>query len=210
MAWSAEELAYFLDATADHPHHHGFWLAANTGMRRSELLGLRWRDIDSVHRRLSIVLTVVCVGTRVQVSPGKTVRSARTIDLDPDTVDVLAAWRAQHRQLLGVHDANRPLFTKPDGDLLHPRALSQAFEKAVAKTDLPRISLHGLRHTHATLLLKDGVPPKVVSERLGHSTPSFTITTYQHILPGMQAQAAADFAALLCAARPNPAPSSTG
>lgn len=89
------------------------------------------------------------------------------------------------------------LHTKMDGNLIHPQTLSQAFERAVAGTTLPRISLHDLRHTHATLLLKAGVPLKVVSERLGHSSPAFTMATYQHILPGMQAEAADTFAALL-------------
>lgn len=67
----------------------------------------------------------------------------------------------------------------------------------MGKTRLPKLTLHGLRHTHATLLLQAGVPFKVVSERLGHSIPAFTMATYQHVLPGMQAQAAATFAALL-------------
>lgn len=90
-----------------------------------------------------------------------------------------------------------PLHTKPDGNLIHPQTLSQAFERTVATTTLPRLSLHDLRHTHATLLLKAGVPLKVVSERLGHSSPAFTMATYQHVLPGMQADAADTFAALL-------------
>ena len=66
-----------------------------------------------------------------------------------------------------------------------------------ARTDLPRLTLHGLRHTHATLLLQAGVPLKVVSERLGHSQPAFTMATYQHVLTGMQADAATTFATLL-------------
>jgi integrase len=84
------------------------------------------------------------------------------------------------------------------GRLAHPpQVLSDAFKRLVAKSGLPRIRLHDLRHTHATLLLKAGVPIKVVSERLGHSTPVFTMATYQHVLPGMQAEAARTFAALL-------------
>jgi integrase len=75
--------------------------------------------------------------------------------------------------------------------------LSDSFKRLVSQSELPRIRLRDLRHTHATLLLKAGVPIKVVSERLGHSTPGFTMATYQHILPGMQAEAARTFAALL-------------
>lgn len=80
---------------------------------------------------------------------------------------------------------------------MNPQSVSQGFDRAVARTDLPRLSLHGLRHTHASLLLKAGVPLEVVSERLGHSTSAFTMATYQHVLPGMQAEAAATFASLL-------------
>ena len=75
--------------------------------------------------------------------------------------------------------------------------MSDAFQKLVKRSGLPRIRLHDLRHTHATLLLKAGVPIKVVSERLGHATPGFTMATYQHVLPGMQAEAAETFAELL-------------
>jgi len=75
--------------------------------------------------------------------------------------------------------------------------MSDAFQKLVKRSGLPRIRLHDLRHTHATLLLKAGVPIKVVSERLGHATPAFTMATYQHVLPGMQAEAAETFAELL-------------
>ena len=195
MAWDAHELTAFLTHTRAHVHHRSFWLAAHTGMRRGELLGLRWRDIDLDRRRLTIARGIVCVGTKLEESPGKTPNSARTIDLDDTTVEVLARWRdSQHR----LHDtAPAELFAKRDGQLLHPQTLSQAFERLVATTTLPRITLHGLRHTHATLLLKAGVPLKVVSERLGHSTPAFTMATYQHVLPGMQADAARTFANLL-------------
>lgn len=141
--------------------------------------------------------TVICVGARMQEAGGKTPNAARTIDLDAATVGLLAEWRAEHTDRFGDDDANRWVFVKPDGDLLHPQSLSQAFDRAVAAASVPKISLHGLRHTHATLLLKAGVPLKVVSERLGHSTPAFTMATYQHVLPGMQAEAAATFAALL-------------
>ena len=89
------------------------------------------------------------------------------------------------------------MFATTDGRPIHPHLLSDAFKKLVKRSGLPRIRLHDLRHTHATLLLKAGVPIKVVSERLGHATPGFTMATYQHVLPGMQAEAAQTFAELL-------------
>ena len=97
------------------------------------------------------------------------------------------------------------MFCRPDGTPTHPQLLSDAFKKLVHRSGLPRIRFHDLRHTHATLLLKAGVPIKVVSERLGHSTPGFTMATYQHILPGMQAEAAQTFADLLEASADLPA-----
>ena len=195
--WTADQLRCFLQLTAGARHHATFWLAANTGMRRSELLGLRWDQIDVTARRLSVCRSVVSIGYQVHESAGKTRSSRRTIDLDPKTIETLIHWRQQQHAEMGAHDPEGPLFTKPDGTVIHPHSLSQAFERAVAKTALPKISLHDLRHTHATLLLKAGVPLKVVSERLGHSSPAFTMATYQHILPGMQAEAAATFASLL-------------
>ena len=87
------------------------------------------------------------------------------------------------------------MFTDGDGQPIHPHAISQAFERIARRAGVPVIRLHDLRHTHATLLIKAGVPVKVVSERLGHATPRFTIDTYQHVLPGMQADAARTFEA---------------
>ncbi|MEA3509835.1 MAG: tyrosine-type recombinase/integrase [Actinomycetota bacterium] len=195
--WTADQLMTFLHLVDHRRQHPSFWLAANTGMRRGELLGLRWDAIDTSQRRLSVSRTVVSVDSRPQESGGKTRNSPRTIDLDTSTLGVLANWRRRQIDELGTSDDTMPLHTKTDGILIHPQTLSQAFDRAVATTTLPRISLHDLRHTHATLLLKAGVPLKVVSERLGHSSPAFTMATYQHILPGMQADAAATFAALL-------------
>ena len=89
------------------------------------------------------------------------------------------------------------MFTDGRGEPIHPHAISQAFERIARRAGESVIRLHDLRHTHGTLLISAGVPLKVVSERLGHATPSFTIETYQHVLPGMQAQAARVFEQLV-------------
>ena len=83
------------------------------------------------------------------------------------------------------------------GTPIHPHTFSQAFERLVTKSDLPKIRLHDLRHTHATIALMAGVPVKVISERLGHETPAFTMKQYAHVIPGMQAAAAGAIAALV-------------
>lgn len=154
MAWTARELGAFLTGMAGHRHHRAWWLAAHTGVRRSELVGLRWRDIDLDHRRLSITRTIVCVNGQMQAANGKTTNAARTIDLDDATLGVLRCWRDDHRERFGHHDPERGLHIRSDGELINPQTISQCFDRAVAKTTLPRLSLHGLRHTHATLLLQ--------------------------------------------------------
>jgi integrase len=126
----------------------------------------------------------------------------RIIDLDAGTVRVLAQHGAQQQQIEREEwgpdwvDAGY-VFTREDGTPVHPDRLSNIFDKKVRRSGLPRIRLHDLRHTHATVGLQAGVPIKVMSEHLGHATPPFTMDIYQHVMPGMQAEAAAQIAALI-------------
>jgi integrase len=201
-AWNAQQLHAFLQHAKDHRHHAALWLAANTGVRRSELLALRWGDVDLDDARLSVNGGLVSVAYELHETRGKTRGSRRCIDLDRRTVDVLRRWRRTRlREDPNATDVDAYLFATPDGTPVHPQLLSDAFRRLVKSSGLPYVRLHDLRHTHATLLLKAGVPIKVVSERLGHSTPGFTMATYQHVLPGMQAEAAALFGRLLRAPR---------
>jgi integrase len=96
-----------------------------------------------------------------------------------------------------AYDDHGLVFARPDGRPIHPEFFSRTFDRVVARSDLPAIRPHDLRHTHASLLLRAGVPVKVVSERLGHASPGFTLNVYQHVIPGMQAEAAATFSRLL-------------
>ncbi len=198
-AWDAEQLGVFLDAVRSHRLHPAFHLAAHTGMRRGEVLGLRWRDLDLGAGRLSVRQALIEIAYEVHMSDVKTDTGRRTIDIDPGTIDVLKAWRIERSEENGGIEprAGDLVFSKPDGSWIHPQSFSQILDRKVAKLKVPTISLHDLRHTHATLLLKAGVPVKVVSERLGHANVAFTMSVYQHVLPGMQAEAAETFAALL-------------
>ena len=198
-AWDAAQLSTFLDAISAHRLHPAFHLSSHTGMRRGEILGLRWGDLDLEAGRLSVRRALVSVAYEVELSDVKTGSGRRTIDIDDGTVDVLNAWRIERaEENRGIWPADQEMvFTKPDGSWVHPDFFSQVFDRNVVKLDVPTISLHDLRHTHATLLLKAGVPVKVVSERLGHSNVAFTMNVYQHVLPGMQAEAAEIFAELL-------------
>lgn len=89
------------------------------------------------------------------------------------------------------------MVAKENGEPIHPQTFSQAFERLIEQAGLRRIRLHDNRHTHATLALKAGVPVKVISERLGHESPAFTLKQYAHVIPGMQAEAAAQVASLV-------------
>jgi integrase len=164
-------------------------------MRRNEVLGLHWTDFDEQTATISVNRGLIAIDYRLHETRGKTRNARRRIDLDPTTVDLLCAWRhwqQAEQRAAGVEAAGR-MFTDCRGGPVHPHAISQAFERIARRAGVPVIRLHDLRHTHATLLIAAGVPVKVVSERLGHAMPSFTIDTYQHVLPGMQADAARMF-----------------
>lgn len=192
--WTAEQLREFLAGIEDHRLYPAFFLASSTGMRRGEVLGIRWDDIDLDGMRLSVNQAVLNVAYEIEISDVKTQTSRRTVDLDPRTVVVLKAWhktQLEERVALGLRPKDASLvFADPDGSPLHPDPFRLMFTVLVEKAPVPRIRFHDLRHTHATILLKAGVPAKVVSERLGHSNVAFTMSVYQHILPGMQADAA--------------------
>jgi integrase len=200
-AWTAEELRCFLDSIRDDRLYPAFHLASHTGMRRGEVLGLRWSDVDLDNALVSVRQALISVAYEMQISDVKTSYGRRVIDLDKGTVAELRRWRktqAEERLASGAsYEDTGLLFGRSDGRWLHPDLFSQTFDRAVARSGLPEITLHDLRHTHATLLLKAGVPVKVVSERLGHSNPGFTMSVYQHVIPGMQAEAAAIFSEML-------------
>lgn len=198
--WEPAQLRAFLRISASHRLSTAWHLAAMTGMRRGEVLGLRWGDIDFERSRLHIRQALVSVAYELIFSTPKN-HKARVIDLDATTVVKLRAHKAlqlSERAVWGADYQDQDLvFPKENGEPIHPQTYSQAFERLVAASDLPRIRLHDLRHTHATIALRAGVPPKVISERLGHEDPAFTLKQYAHVMPGMQADAARQIAELV-------------
>ena len=175
-----------------------YLLAATTGMRRGELAGSHGATSTSTQHGSPLTSRSCPWVTNIIESSLKSATSRRTIDLDPLTVAELRHHRRtqlEQRMATGRRSDDGYVFAKPDGSPVHPAYISQTFRRAVAKLDVPRIRLHDLRHTHASILLQQGVNAKVVSERLGHSSVAFTMTVYQHVMPGMQAQAAATFGA---------------
>jgi integrase len=142
-AWNAEQLQTFLAVARSKRLFPAYWLAATTGMRRSELLGLRWGDIDLDAGRLSISRALVSVGYVLHDSPGKTRTSRRAVDLDPVTVEVLRAWRIRRGDesdsAVGVDDF---VFASPNGEPIHPDNFSKSCERIVASAGVPRLRLH--------------------------------------------------------------------
>jgi integrase len=199
-SWTPTELGAFITGTAESQHSMLFRLTAATGMRRGEILGLRWDDVYFDTGRLEITQALISVDYELVFTRLKTRTSRRNVTLDADTLAQLADWRrhqANQMDAAGVTNEHGLVFTRANGKPLHPHTVSQAFERAQRPLPVSPIRFHDLRHTHASLLLRDRVPIKVVSERLGHANPAFTLTTYQHVIPGMQEDAAATFGQLL-------------
>lgn len=193
-----DDVHSLLDAAHETPYYTLFYTAIYTGLRRSELLGLRWRDIDLDLATLSVVQTLHHVpGKGYVFREPKTKHSRRLVDLSPSLALLLREHRANQeleRKLLGcLPKPNDLVFSYPDGTPLPPNSITKAFHKLAQSLGLSNIRLHDLRHTHATLMLRQGVHPKVVSERLGHSSVAITLDTYSHVLPGIQAAAAQRF-----------------
>ena len=199
--WTAPELRAFL-AAVEGDRLYALWLlAASTGMRRGEVLGVSWPDVDFGRARVAVRRSLVTVGHEVVVSEPKTAKGRRSVALDPATVAGLKAWRKHQvaeRLAWGPTWTDSDLvFTREDGRPLHPREVTRAFTRHVLAADLPVIRLHDLRHTHATLALAAGVHPKVVQERLGHANIAITLDTYSHAVPALEEQAARTVAALV-------------
>jgi integrase len=195
-AWDAATLRSFLDdSRARGDRLHGLWvLLATTGMRRGEALGLRWRDVDLDASRVRIVQTLTQTRGVASISEPKTARGRRPISLDKATVAVLREHRKQmlkERLLVGpdFNDAGF-VFHQPDGSRPKPDAVSATFLRRVESSGAERITLHGLRHTWATLALEKGIHPRVVQERLGHSTIAITLGIYSHVSPTLHDEAA--------------------
>jgi integrase len=191
--WTPRELRQFLELIEGHWLESALHLLAMTGARRGEVAGLRWADVDLDGARITIRQALLAVGREVYVSSPKSNRG-RTVDLDVRTVSVLRN-HLERQQVRGEAYLGRDggvgfVFRAKDGTRINPRSISQAFQWTVATSGLPRIRLHDLRHTHASIAVKAGVPIGVVSERLGHASPEFTLHRYAHVMPGMQREAA--------------------
>lgn len=201
--WDEEQVRLFLaEAKRSSPHHPLYLAAILTGMRQGELLGLRWKDVDLAVGVASVQQTFYQLGRQQIFKAPKTPTARRTVVLPSALVDELRRLndrQAGLRRFFGGRYIDHDLiFCQSNGRPLRANNLVRRdFRRIIERAGLPRIRFHDLRHTHATHLLKDGAHPKVVQERLGHSSPAFTLHVYSHVLPGMQEEAARRLAARL-------------
>lgn len=200
-AWSAPDLRRFLAGVRDDRLYPLYLLASTTGMRRGGLLGLRWSDLDLEKGRLSIRQTLISVAYNAQFSEPKTKRSRpNDCHRSGDLGGPQSPTRGSRPGALGMGPAwidNGLVFTREDGKLIHPEAVSQTFKALAGRLQLPKLSFHGLRHSYATLALASGMKPWDLSDRLGHSSVAFTLQVYRHAIPADQDNAAGAAAAFI-------------
>ncbi len=194
----AHDIQRLLEGIADSPYRHVFFIAVYTGLRRGEILGLRWSDIDLKMNNLSVNRTVSRVkGKGIIISDPKTPFSRRCVALPFEANKLLSSLKSkqtEQAESLGIGWIESAyVFPDSDGMPLSPDTASHAFARTVKRLGLPQVRFHDLRHTHATIMLKQGVHPKIVSERLGHASVNITLDIYSHVLPNMQESAVIAF-----------------
>jgi len=208
--WTGDQLGLFLDFVADSPYLPPWLYLATSGSRRGEVLGLKWTDVDLDDATAIMSRQICMVGHRVVVKDLPKTKGGHTIALDPGTVEMLRDLRERQAELkrmlgAGYHDDGW-IFCRVDGVPLHPERFSReflrkqdAYNKANPDERLPRLKLHGLRHTWATLALEEGIDIHVVSDRLDHSSTHITSEIYTHVRRPLQSDAADRVAARIFA-----------
>lgn len=192
-ALSEAETAWLLQVAMGTRFYVPVLLAVTTGMRRGELLGLHWKDVDLENGTASVQRSVEQTNAGIRFKSPKG-RKGRPITLLPITVEALREHKKfqqqQKRMLVADYNDQDLICAREDGSLWRPDTFTADFARLAMKAGLKGVRLHDLRHSHATQLLMNGVHPKVVSERLGHSTIGITLDIYSHVLPGLQEDAA--------------------
>jgi integrase len=197
--WNVDEIDQFLQAAKHTPYYPLFHLALFSGMRRSELLALRWQDVDLILAEVSVnrSLHQLKDNTYVFRSP-KTAKGRRTIALTPSSSLILQEHYLKCKDLsakldIPFNDDTLVFCHIENGKPIRPNTITRAWTLTAIKAKLKPIRLHDARHSHASLMLKQGIHPKIVQERLGHSSIAITLDTYSHVTPGLQQAAAKRF-----------------
>ena len=192
---SAHEARRFLEAARGNRLEALYVLAVHTGMRRGELLGIKWGDVDLENATVRVRRTLTRNGTGYVLGEPKTKKSRRTVRITPQAVEALKSHRVKQSQEMltsgSLYQEQGLVFPGTGGGLINPSNLRQrSFKPLLEHAGLPRITFNDLRHTCASLLFQKNVHPKFVQELLGHASVAITLDTYSHMLPGMGSQAA--------------------
>ena len=190
--WRPHELRAFVRLVANHELGPLFRLAGATGMRRGELVGLRWIDVDLERQRIDVRQQITSTDYIVRRDQPKSDRGLRVVTLDPDTADVLGS--------LPRHPSGY-VFVDATGQPRHPESIARIFTRLATRSALPRIRFHDLRHSHVAHLIEANIDPLTISRRLGHASVAFTLDRYGHLFDQAGATAAQAVSQLL---RPQP------
>jgi len=202
---TAEQIDRLLEAARETYLHTPIMLAVATGMRRGEVLALRWQDVDLDAGTISVCRSLEQTKAGLSFKEPKTARSRRVVVLPGFAVEALRKHRveqAEHRLRVGPAWEDHGLVCcRENGRPIAPNSIHSAYETVLSRAGLPYVNFHALRHSHATMLLSQGVHPKIVSERLGHSQIAVTMDLYSHVSLPMQQEAAQKLDTLLSNAR---------
>ena len=178
----AEDLAKFLREAKASGVYEMYYIELATGLRRGELLGLKWSDIDFANRVIRVQRQVARINGEIVEAPLKTKNSYRNISISEDTAEVL---RAQKEKVDSEY-----VFPSPNGGPISPDSVNHMLQRVLERAGLPKVRFHDLRHTFATIALQNGVDIKTVSGMLGHYSAGFTLDTYAHVTTAAQKEAA--------------------
>lgn len=201
--YTKEQMAHFFDCLRSFGNFKQlafFRLLAFSGARKSEILSLQWKDLDFTNKNILIGKTLALDEfTNIIIQSPKTSSSTRSISLDNETIKILAKWRTIQRTdylSMGFNTSREDqyIFTNERNELYYPQVVNDWLKYLIKKYDLPRITPHHFRHSHASLLLQAGVPIKEVSERLGHKDVKITLEIYSHVMPEEAEKTAEKFA----------------
>ena len=178
--YTKDQLTALLNAVKGHRWELVYILLVYGGFREGEVLGIHVEDCDMVNRAINVRHQIITIKGGMIIGEPKTKSSRRVITLPVVAYNALSAHLDQLQRKQGL------IFTTSTGRPISPRNLIRHFDKVVTDAGLPHLSIHGLRHSHASLLLASGVNPKLVQERLGHSSIVLTLQTYSHSIPSLQ------------------------
>ncbi len=204
--WTEDEVRRFLYAAESHRIYGAFHLAVTIGMRMGEILGFRWSDIDFTKRTLSVSQALSKAEKGYMMQEPKTKSGKRNIALSLSSLVILERHKrvqaAEKLRAGSMYQDQGLVFASGVGTPLGARNFTRVYHSLRKKAGVTQINFHSIRHTHATLMLKQGVHPKIVSERLGYANISITLNTYSHVIPGLQQAAVDNFDDALFGSKP--------